>query len=60
MVDTNTLKATFQRELDHLIEARDELRVQLQLAKKEVAQEWSHLESLGDKLQDEASEQKAR
>jgi uncharacterized protein YoxC len=53
MVDTNTLKATLQRELDHLIEVRDELRVQLRLAKSEVKEEWSRLETLGDKVQDE-------
>ena len=53
MSDEKTLKATFQHELDRLVEAGGELRVQLQLAKSEVKEEWAKLEDVRIKVQEE-------
>jgi predicted nucleic acid-binding Zn-ribbon protein len=47
------LKVTLQKELDHLAEVRDELRVQLALAKAEAKEEWNRLEGSWDKIQDD-------
>jgi predicted nucleic acid-binding Zn-ribbon protein len=43
--NTNELKASLQRELDALTRARDELKVQLHLAKNEARDEWTKLEA---------------
>jgi predicted nucleic acid-binding Zn-ribbon protein len=53
MADTKTLKATLQHDLDRLVEAGGELRVQLQLAKAEVKEEWARLEEVRLKVQNE-------
>lgn len=50
---TKDLKATLQKELDHLAEVRDELRVQLALAKAEAKEEWNRLEGNWDRIQDD-------
>jgi hypothetical protein len=53
MADTKDLKAAVQHDFDRLVEARDELRVQLNLAKAEVSDEWDKLETTWLKVQDE-------
>jgi hypothetical protein len=53
MVDTKAIKDSLQRELEALIKARDELKLQLSLAKSEVKDEWSRLETTYDRLQGE-------
>jgi hypothetical protein len=47
------IKATLQKELDHLVELRDQLRVQLSLAKAEASEEWTRLEEHWQRVQDE-------
>lgn len=51
MVDTKELKESLQRELDALAKARDELKVQLALAKSEARDEWSRLETTFERVQ---------
>ena len=53
MVDTTEIKQSLQRELDALSKARDELKLQLTLAKKEAIDEWSRLENTFERLQSE-------
>jgi len=53
MSDTKDIKATFQQELERLAGLRDELRVQLSLAKAEVTQEWNRLEDSWGRVQNE-------
>jgi len=53
MSDTKDLKATLQQELERLTKIRDDVRVQLSLAKAEVADEWDRLEGSWDRIQDE-------
>jgi len=53
MVDTSEIKAALQHELDALTKARDELKVQLTLAKSEAKDEWSRLETSFERLQSE-------
>ncbi|HEY6878240.1 MAG TPA: hypothetical protein VI299_09475, partial [Polyangiales bacterium] len=53
MVDTKEIKASLQRELDALAKARDELKVQLSLAKTEAKDEWARLETSFERLQGE-------
>lgn len=53
MVDTKEIKASLQRELDALAKARDELKVQLSLAKSEAKDEWARLETSFERLQGE-------
>jgi hypothetical protein len=45
MPDTKDVKAALQRELDMLAKVRDDLRLQLKLAKSEALDEWRKLES---------------
>ena len=45
MADAKEVKAGLQRELEMLAKARDELRLQIKLAKAEAADEWKRLES---------------
>ena len=52
MADKDFIK-TLQNELGHLAEVRDELRVQLSLAKAELSQEWDKLEGHWLHVQDE-------
>lgn len=44
MFDTEKLQATLQHDLDALCKTRDELRVQLALAKADARSEWERLE----------------
>jgi hypothetical protein len=53
MAETSSWKEILERDLNHLAAARDELRVQMQLAKAEMREEWSKLE---DKYQRATSE----
>jgi predicted nucleic acid-binding Zn-ribbon protein len=53
MGDTKDIKATWQQELERLAGLRDELKVQLNLAKSELEQEWTKLEGGWDRVQDE-------
>ncbi len=53
MVDTKEIKESLQRELDALAKARDELKLQLKLAKNEARDEWSRLETTFERLQNE-------
>lgn len=53
MADTKDLKATLQLDLDRLATARDELRVQLQLAKAEAIEEWNKLETTWERVEEE-------
>jgi hypothetical protein len=53
MVDTSEIKASLQREFDALTKARDELKVQLSLAKSEAKDEWTRLETSFERLQGE-------
>jgi hypothetical protein len=55
MVDTNKLKEVFRRDLDALATARDELRVQMHLAKAEARTELDRLDRAWLRLQDEVS-----
>jgi predicted nucleic acid-binding Zn-ribbon protein len=48
---TKDLKETLRKELAHLAEVRDELRVQLALAKAEAKVEWDRLETSWDRIQ---------
>jgi phage-related minor tail protein len=52
MPDKN-LKDTLQRELELLGKARDELKVQMHLAKAEAREEWTRLEGTWQRVQDE-------
>jgi predicted nucleic acid-binding Zn-ribbon protein len=53
MADIKELKAALQKDLDRLVELRDELRVQLRLAKDEARSEWDRLEINWQAIQDE-------
>jgi gas vesicle protein len=53
MSQTKDLKATLQRELESLAQTRDELLVQLSLAKAEAKDEFSQLEERWTRVQDE-------
>jgi predicted nucleic acid-binding Zn-ribbon protein len=56
MTNSNELKASIQRELDALSRARDELKVQLHLAKNEARDEWSKLEAAYTRLTGELTQ----
>lgn len=45
MTDGKDVKAALQRELEMLSKVRDDLRLQLKLAKSEALEEWKKLES---------------
>lgn len=45
MAEVKDVKASLQRELEALAKARDELKLQVQLAKNEARDEWKKLES---------------
>ncbi len=53
MVDTKEIKESLQKELDALAKARDELKLQLKMAKNEARDEWSRLETTFERLQSE-------
>jgi predicted nucleic acid-binding Zn-ribbon protein len=53
MGDTKDLKAALQQELERLTKIRDDVRVQLSLAKAEVEDEWNRLEGSWDRIHDE-------
>jgi predicted nucleic acid-binding Zn-ribbon protein len=53
MSETKNVKAALQEEFDRLRGARDDLRVQLTLAKAEVVQEWNKLEESWGRVQEE-------
>jgi predicted nucleic acid-binding Zn-ribbon protein len=53
MSDIKDLKAALQLDLDRLVEVRDQLRVQLQLAKSEVSDEWTRLEATWQRVEEE-------
>ncbi|MDB4975235.1 MAG: hypothetical protein JWN48_3576 [Myxococcaceae bacterium] len=53
MVDTKEIKESLQREVDALARARDELKVQLTLAKSDAKDEWARLETTFERLQAE-------
>jgi predicted nucleic acid-binding Zn-ribbon protein len=56
MTNTSEIKASIQRELDALSRARDELKVQLHLAKNEARDEWSKLEAAYARLTGELTQ----
>ena len=45
MLDLESIQATLQRELDSLRQTRDELHLQLTLAKADARSEWNELET---------------
>lgn len=51
--DNRSWKEALDRDLAHLATARDELRVQLQLAKAEIKDEWSKLEDKYQRVEGE-------
>jgi len=53
MVDTKEIKASLQREVEAISRARDELKVQLSLAKSDAKDEWARLETTFERLQTE-------
>jgi seryl-tRNA synthetase len=53
MVDTKEIKESLQREVEALTRARDELKLQLALAKNEAKDEWTRLETSFERLQGE-------
>jgi hypothetical protein len=53
MTDTKDIKALLQQELNRLAEIRDELKVQLSLAKADAHEEWNKLEVTWDRVQEE-------
>jgi chromosome segregation ATPase len=53
MLDTKEIKESLQREIEALTKARDELKVQLSLAKTEAKDEWNRLETSFERLQTE-------
>lgn len=53
MVDTKEIKESLQREVEALTKARDELKLQLSLAKSEAKDEWARLETSFERLQGE-------
>jgi hypothetical protein len=53
MPDTKDIKALFQQELNRLAEIRDELRVQLSLAKADAQVEFDKLEVQWGRVQEE-------
>jgi predicted nucleic acid-binding Zn-ribbon protein len=50
---TKDLKDNIRKEIEHLEEVRDELRVKLALAKAEAREEWNRLETSWDRIQDD-------
>jgi predicted nucleic acid-binding Zn-ribbon protein len=53
MTEAKDFKAALQRDLNRLAEARDELRVQLKLAKAEAVEEWNKLEAKWQRVEEE-------
>ena len=53
MADSKDLKSVLQEDLVKLAAARDELRVQIELAKAEAKEEWNRLETTWLQIQDE-------
>jgi hypothetical protein len=53
MTDTKDIKALLQQELNRIAEIRDELRVQLKLAKADAQEEWNKLEVTWERVQEE-------
>jgi phage-related minor tail protein len=53
MSDAKELKATLQKEFDHLVVMRDQLKVQLSLAKADATDEWTRLEQSWQRVQEE-------
>jgi predicted nucleic acid-binding Zn-ribbon protein len=53
MGETKTVKAALQDEFERLRTVRDDLKVQLSLAKAEVVQEWNKLEEHWGRVQEE-------
>lgn len=53
MIDTKKIKDALQRDLDALAKARDELKVQAQLAKAEARSELDRLENTWQRVQEE-------
>jgi hypothetical protein len=53
MVDTKDLKSLLQQELNRLAEIRDELRVQMTLAKADAKAEFDKLEVHWERVQEE-------
>jgi phage-related minor tail protein len=53
MVDTKEIKESLLREVEALTRARDELKLQLSLAKTEAKDEWARLETSFERLQGE-------
>jgi hypothetical protein len=53
MPDTNEIKESLQRELDLLAQARDEIKVQMHLAKAEAKTEWAKLENTWQRVQEQ-------
>jgi hypothetical protein len=50
---TKELKAFLQQEMNRVAEIRDELKVQLQLAKADLQGEWNKLEITWERVQEE-------
>jgi predicted nucleic acid-binding Zn-ribbon protein len=53
MGETKTVKAALHDEIERLRTVRDDLKVQLSLAKAEVVQEWTKLEDHWGRVQEE-------
>ena len=53
MTETTDWKAILQRDLEPLIKLRDELKVQMHLAKAELKQDWERLEGTFQRVQDD-------
>lgn len=53
MSTSKELKASLERELELLQKARDELKLQLNLAKKEARDEWTKLEATYQRVEGE-------
>jgi hypothetical protein len=54
------LKESMQRELELLGKARDELKVQMHLAKAEARDEWKRLETTWQRVEDEVKRARAQ
>ena len=53
MVDTSEIKQSVQREVEALVKARDEIKLQLQMVKDEARDELARLESRFERFQGE-------
>jgi hypothetical protein len=53
MPEAHEIKESLQRELDLLTQARDELKVQMHLAKAEAKTEWAKLENTWQRVQEQ-------